>query len=102
MLCGALAAFDWPLSRELNLVLVGVVGVLLGCGAGTELQQIDWGLLLGDAAGLLAMAFLVSVAVAKAKEGAVWRRILMRVAGSWLAGIGLLMLGWQPRGGRVP
>jgi len=39
----------------------------------------------------LASAFVVSLRAA-------WARMAVRVAGSWVAAIGLLMLGWSLRG----
>ena len=40
----------------------------------------------------LVAAFVVSLR-------APWARIVVRVAGSWIAAIGLFMLGWSLRGG---
>ena len=52
-------------------------------------------------AGIASAAF-VMVAIASASVvslRAPWTRIAVRVAGSWVAAIGLLMLGWSLRGG---
>ena len=54
-------------------------------------------MLLGASASLAVLASLVSAAVVSGAAGALWRRMVLRVSGSWLAGIGLLLLGWQLR-----
>ncbi len=41
--------------------------------------------------GLLCSALIVSLKAA-------WTRIAIRVAGSWIAAVGMLMLGWMVRG----
>ena len=40
---------------------------------------------------LLVSAFVVSLRTA-------WTRIVVRVAGSWVAAVGMLMIGWLARG----
>ena len=43
-----------------------------------------------------ALVALASACVVSLRAG--WARIAVRVAGSWVAAIGLLMLGWSLRG----
>ncbi|TMQ57292.1 MAG: hypothetical protein E6K72_03800 [Candidatus Eisenbacteria bacterium] len=51
----------------------------------------------------IAVALFVVVALAAALVVALerpWKRIAARVAGSWIAAVGLLLLGWRLRGAR--
>ena len=48
--------------------------------------------LLGLAVAVFALIALVSAFVVRLQAG--WARIAVRVAGSWIAASGLLMLGW--------
>ena len=98
LVLGGLVAAD----RRLSPVMVTAVAVLVGLvhgglnGAGiAEAQR--------EALGLLGIASVTFVIVALASAfvvslRAVWTRIAVRVAGSWIAAIGLLMLGWSFRG----
>jgi len=52
--------------------------------------------LFGIAATVLVIALLVSAAVVSLRAD--WTRIAVRVAGSWVAAIGMLMFGWLVRG----
>jgi hydrogenase/urease accessory protein HupE len=75
-----------------------VVGVLHGWLNGTSLAQVQ-----REAVGLagIASAAFVVVAIAAALVVSLrvpWTRIAVRVAGSWVAAIGLLLLGWTLRG----
>jgi len=45
---------------------------------------------------VLVIALLVSAAVVSLR--AAWTRIAVRVVGSWVAAIGMLMFGWLARG----
>jgi hypothetical protein len=47
------------------------------------------------ACGVFVIAALVAGQVATLKKA--WARIVVRVAGSWIGAIGLLMLGWAVR-----
>ena len=56
-----------------------------------------------ETSGLIGIAATLFVVVALASAGVVslrkpWTRIVVRVAGSWIAAVGLLMLGWELRG----
>ena len=78
--------------------LAVVVGVLHGWLNGAGIAESQRELL-----GLVGIASVVFVLVALASAfvvslGAAWTRIAVRVAGSWVAAIGLLMLGWNLRG----
>ena len=97
LLLGALVAADVPLPRPITIALATIVGLYHGYLNGTGMGS-TW-----DAAaallGLAAMVFLL-VAIAAAlvvRLRADWSRIAVRVAGSWIAASGLLLLGWVAR-----
>jgi urease accessory protein len=94
MVVGALVAVDlkvpWPMVVGLALGL----GLLHGFVNGTAMAQGDGGVvpLLGTAAAVFVMVALVAGCVVSLR--AAWARVAVRVAGSWITAIGLLMLGW--------
>jgi hydrogenase/urease accessory protein HupE len=98
LLLGGLTAVDRRLSPAVVTAVAVVVGLLHGWlnGAGiAEAQR--------EAMGLVGIAFVTFVLVALVSAfvislRAAWARIAVRVAGSWIAAIGLLMLGWSLRG----
>lgn len=87
--------------RRLPLALVGgfaiAVGVLVGALNGIELATAHSSPLAaaGAAASLFVVVSLVTGQVASVR--AAWARIAVQVAGSWIAAIGLFMLGWAVR-----
>ena len=101
MLPGILVAAD----AALPLVAVGALAALLGglhgffnglamreAGAATGVLQ-----LTGIAVALFVLMALVAALVVSLRQP--WARIVVRVAGSWLAAMGLLLLGWSLRPG---
>ena len=52
--------------------------------------------LIGLSFAVFALIALVSAFVVRLQAG--WAKIAVRVAGSWIAASGLLMLGWAARG----
>ena len=75
------------------------VGLLHGWLNGVSLAEVQ-----REGLGLAGIASAAFVIVAMASASVVslrapWTRIAARVAGSWVAAIGLLMLGWNLRGG---
>jgi hypothetical protein len=64
-----------------------------------EVRQASAGILglLGIMAALFVFVMLVTAFVVALQRP--WTRVVVRVAGSWIAAIGLLMLGWSLRGG---
>jgi hydrogenase/urease accessory protein HupE len=98
LLLGVLTAMDRRLSARLVAGLAVAVGLLHGWLNGVSLalaQREGLGI-----AGIVGATFVV-VAVACAAVVSLripWTRIAVRVAGSWVAAIGLLMLGWSLRG----
>ena len=77
-------------------VLLGFVhGYFNGTGMGQS--GIAVAALLGLTAGVFVLIILAAAFVVQLR--AQWARIAVRVAGSWIAASGLLMLGWSFRGG---
>jgi urease accessory protein len=94
---GALVAADRrpPLAFvAAGATLVGLVhGVQNGAGLAAARAGITGALGIGCT--IFVLAALVAGAVVSLQKP--WARILVRVAGSWIAAIGLLMLGWSLR-----
>ena len=87
--------------RRLPLVLVAGsaigVGVLAGWLNGDELASVRSSPLAaaGATTAVFVMVSLVTGQIASLR--AAWARIAVQVAGSWIAAIGLFMLGWAVR-----
>jgi hydrogenase/urease accessory protein HupE len=99
LVLGVLVAADLPLP-DLAVMALGVaMGFMHGFldGAGFQAAGLGKGMLqlLGISAILFVLTPLVSALVVSIRT--YWVRIVMRVAGSWIAAIGLLMLGWALR-----
>ena len=95
---GGLTAADVRLSPGALTVLAVVVGLLHGWlnGAGiAESQRAALGL-VGIVSALFVLVALTSAFVVSLRTA--WMRIAVRVCGSWVVAIGLLMLGWSLRG----
>ena len=95
---GALAAWD----RELPLWSVSAVAALLGLAAGAvngaamEAAGLGARGVLGAAGMAFVCATLAAALIVSLQGG--WQRTAARVAGSWLAAIGVLALGWALKG----
>jgi hydrogenase/urease accessory protein HupE len=97
LLLGGLLAADAKVSMRLTTALAALLGVYHGYLNGTDISQFDTA-----AVALLGLGFAVFVLIALAAAFVVqlrvhWARISVRVAGSWIAASGLLMLGWAVR-----
>ena len=97
LLLGGLLAADAKLSLRVTSALAALLGLYHGYLNGTGM-----GLFETAAVALLGLVFAVFVLVALAAAFVVrlraeWARIAVRVAGSWIAASGLLMLGWAVR-----
>jgi urease accessory protein len=95
---GGLVAAEARLRPAWVTALAVVVGLVHGCLNGAAMSQAKLGPL-----GLVGIvsALFVTVALAAATVVAIrapWGRIAVRVAGSWIVAIGLLLLGWGLRG----
>ena len=92
---GAMVAADKPLPLWLVVGGAVVLGLLHGSGNGVELAR-QKSVFLG--AGGIAVALFVVVSMLAGQVTSVraaWARIVVRVAGSWIAAMGLFMLGWS-------
>jgi hydrogenase/urease accessory protein HupE len=99
LLLGGLLAADARLSLRVNTALAAMLGLYHGYLNGTGMGQVS-----SAAVALLGLVFAVFVLIALASAVVVqlraqWARIAVRVAGSWIAASGLLMLGWAVRRG---
>ena len=96
-LLGALVASDLRLPLALVIALAAALGALHGYDNGDDLAATTGALLgiAGIACSLFAVVSLLAgqVAVLQAQ----WARLAVRISGSWIAAIGLLMLGWSVR-----
>jgi urease accessory protein len=95
---GGLVAAEARLRPDWVAALAMVVGLLHGYLNGSAMSQARLGAL-----GLVGIVATLFVAVALTAAMVVpirvpWGRIVVRVAGSWLVAIGLLLLGWSLRG----
>jgi hydrogenase/urease accessory protein HupE len=98
LLLGGLLAADAKLSLRVITALAVLIGLYHGYLNGTGMGASGYA---GMA--LLGLVFAVFVLIALAAAFVVqlraeWTRIAVRVAGSWIAASGLLMLGWSFRG----
>jgi urease accessory protein len=94
---GALVAADASLQPGLVAGLAVAFGVAHGYLNGSAMSQAKLGVLglAGIVASLFVMLSLVESLVVSLR--APWTRIAVRVAGSWIAAAGLLLLGWSLR-----
>jgi len=97
LILGALVAADLNLSNMWVTTVVIVVGFVHGVlnGAALKLGAGILGL-IGIMATLFVLVALVSALIVSLRKP--WTRIVVRVAGSWVAAIGMLMFGWLMRG----
>jgi urease accessory protein len=97
LLLGGLLAADAKVSLRETTALAALLGIYHGYLNGAGMGQFDTA-----AVALLGLVFAVFVLSALAAALVVrlrpyWARIAVRVAGSWIAASGLLMLGWAVR-----
>ena len=98
LLLGGLVIADAKLSLSAMSALAVLLGFVHGYLNGTGMGQSGFALaaLLGLTAGVFVLIVLTAAFVVQLQ--AQWARIAVRVAGSWIAASGLLMLGWSFRG----
>jgi urease accessory protein len=96
-LAGAAVAADVRLPLAAVMSLAATVGTLHGLANGVDLAATPSGLvaLAGTACCLAAIVSLLAGQVTSLR--AQWARLAVRISGSWIAAIGLLMLGWSTR-----
>jgi hydrogenase/urease accessory protein HupE len=98
MLLGMLVAVDARLPPVIIAALAGAYGALHGLLNGSTLATMGAGVgsLFGIVLAAVLLVLLASAAVAPLQ--AFRARIAVRVAGSWVVAVGMLMLGWFVRG----
>ncbi len=99
VLLGGLVALDARLPLGATTLLAALLGLGHGYLNGSALAQPGLGTvgLLGIAAAVFTIVALAASFVVPLR--AVWARLIVRVAGSWIAAIGLLLIGWAIRSG---
>jgi urease accessory protein len=98
LLLGVLVAVDAHLPLLATTVIAALLGLAHGYLNGAGMGQPEVG-----AVALFGLVFMVFVTVAFSAALVVhlrwpWTRIAVRVVGSWIVAMGLLMLGWNLRG----
>jgi len=98
LVTGALVALDRRLPLLLISALTCCFGFLHGFLNGSAMAQAGSGFLalFGISVAVFLLVALISALVVSLRKQ--WERIAVRVAGSWITAIGLLMLGWAYRG----
>lgn len=98
LLLGGLVIADAKLSLPAMTALSTLLGLVHGYlnGTGMGLSGSAVVALLGLTSGVFILVVLAAGFVVQLRPH--WARIAVRVAGSWIAAIGLLMLGWSFRG----
>jgi hypothetical protein len=103
VLLGGLVASDARLPLGTTTMLAALLGLVHGYLNGAAMAQPGLGTLglVGIVSGLFTLIALAASFVEPLR--AAWARVVVRVAGSWIAAIGLLLLGWglRPRVGPV-
>lgn len=93
LLLGGLIAADAYLPKRMVLFIVAAIGTIHGFFNGAAMVGGPAMLgLLGISSTLFILVALASAVVGSFQ--AAWTRIAVRVTGSWIAAVGILMLGW--------
>jgi urease accessory protein len=95
---GLLVSLDRKLPPLLAGALAVVLGAMHGFLNGTSMSGGDrtWLAILGVGSAVFVLATVVPAIVVSLRPA--WTKIAVRVLGSWIAAVGLLMLGWLMRG----
>jgi len=97
LLLGGLVAADLRLPAVATTAIAAALGLFIGLANGGAMAQT--GPDVRGVVGIVAAVFVVTTlgAACAAAWQSGWRRIAWRVAGSWIAASGLLLLGWSLR-----
>ena len=98
VLLGLMVALDVKLPAWGVVTLAAFLGLLHGLLNGVSLFEANGGVLnvLGIVSTVFILCLLVTAAVVSLKPA--WTRVAVRVAGSWIVAVGMLMFGWLFRG----
>ena len=98
LVTGALVALDRRPPLLLIVILTCAFGFIHGFLNGTAMSQAGGGVLalFGISVAVFLLVALIAALVVSLRKQ--WTRIAVRVAGSWITAIGLLMLGWTYKG----
>jgi urease accessory protein len=97
LVLGVLIALDMNLSRPLVTSIIIGVGFVHGVMNGIALKEGPSVLgLIGIAVTLFVIVAIVSQSIVSLKKP--WAKIMVRVAGSWITAMGMLMFAWMVRG----
>jgi hydrogenase/urease accessory protein HupE len=94
---GGLVATDAKLPLAMTTVLAAMLGLAHGYSNGTALAEPGPALLGLVGIVVAAFSFIALAASVVVPLRAAWARVIVRVAGSWVAATGLLLLGWAAR-----
>jgi hydrogenase/urease accessory protein HupE len=97
LVLGGLVAADLPLRLWATITLAAALGLFQGLANGFAMAQAGAGVrgVVGIVAAVFVVSTLITAAAFALNSG--WPRIAWRVAGSWVAASGLLLLGWSLR-----
>lgn len=97
LVLGGLVAADLRLPAAATTAIAIAVGIFLGLANGYAMAQAGLGVrgVVGIVGAVFVVATLGAACAAAWHSG--WLRIAWRVAGSWIAASGLLLLGWSLR-----
>jgi hydrogenase/urease accessory protein HupE len=98
LVAGLLVAADVKLPPIAIASLAAACGALHGLLNGAALASIGAGpaTVLGTTFTVLVLVLLTTAAIVPLR--ALWARVAVRVAGSWVAAVGMLMPGWLAQG----
>ena len=97
LIAGGCVAADWRLERKSFMAVYATLGALLGYISGLALAPMGGTALALFGSAVVAFVIVALVAAVIVSLQKHWQRIAVRVAGSWIAAIGILMIGWAFR-----
>ena len=101
LVIGLLVASDVKLPPFVVAAIAAAYGLLHGLINGTALAAAGAELSTLNGIVLAVVCLAVLTAAAVVPLTALWARVAVRVAGSWIAAVGMLMIGWTLQGAAV-
>lgn len=94
LLLGLAVAFGWKLSASTSRWIAAGAGLVLGLASGAALAQPGPGVrgILGSFVPCFVLLSVIAAVALGAKQQ--WARTIVRVVGSWITAMSLLMIGW--------